>query len=439
VTNTSRLTLSLFFALALALGLYCFALQDPPSTELFLTESRQQHLEKFSLKSSAGTMTLVKADRPIRFGLTAEVKQGQWIVQEPALFPVRPEGLSKFFHFVTNLKSEKKLQPRKEFGFDESDRLLSVTSKGETALLKIGALNPVSKRRYVLEGERAMLVDDALLSSLFKVELTDTRPFGIALEQVTRVAVHLAGRDFEFHRDSQGRFVGGAEDYASERVEEYLTTVLSSKAIGSRWKGEPIEPRAKFTLRMQTLSGGEQESEVQIAPLGEGLVVVSIQGSDIEYLLSSELLRQLSRPEEFFIRRTLLAELTLEDVRSSCLQPELPYCPPERKLDDSVLRNFEAKFRRIEVIDIERLPGRLMMAGPRQCRLKSGGAERGTSFEVGAAIESSEAHDALPPRTFVADIGKRHYKGILSGVVAEDFCRSIDAMCNEAVKRCGGS
>ena len=105
MTNTSRLTLSLFFALALALGLYCFARQDPPSTELFLTESRQQHLEKFSLKSSAGTMTLVKADRPIRFGLTAEVKQGQWIVQEPALFPVRPEGLSKFFHFVNPCQS----------------------------------------------------------------------------------------------------------------------------------------------------------------------------------------------------------------------------------------------------------------------------------------------------------------------------------------------
>jgi len=105
-------------------------------------------------------------------------------------------------------------------------------------------------------------------------------------------------------------------------------------------------------------------------------------------------------------------------------------------VNKELVQSIQQTIQQVEVLDVERLPGRLMMAGKPLCRLKLGSSK--ILFEVGAKLQGLDESQTESPNVYVSDIGLDHYKGVISGLVAEEFCQTIQKLCKEAQAACAG-
>jgi len=442
----SNLSLILLFSIAALLGLYLLgSLQsDYQNSGNIFPEKFLEQLNSIKLTRGSEEIVLSKSRDKIRFGLEKEILPGQWLVSKPSTAFPNIEALNKFLSSISRLKIQNQIDSdsKAEFGLVEPLAILEARSAGETHILKVGSTNAISKRRYaqIEDHKKVVLLDDAEVTSMLKLDLRDLRPLRIPTANVSRFAIE--GRTNKAFSKKEGIFdLEGEKNPDPQAIAQYLDSILSLSALKTvdlSLANGPVQ--SKLILEWTDSKNSFHQTEVQIHSTEGENFLITLQNAEIAYEYGPEIQRLLNRKLETFLNRKLLSSIILEDFGGSCLDsgdlasnvgPVIPAKCKPRDLD-----SIQEIIRRVEVLDIERLPGRLMTPTKPECRLKLESSK--VLFEIGAQVSGDQAQDVESPRFFVSDVGPDHYRGVISGLMAKEFCQAIEKLCSEARASCAG-
>lgn len=435
----SNLALIVLFSMAAFLGLYSFGVlqSDSRITDKLFSEKFLEQLEFVRFKTSVSEVSLSKSLKELNFGLEKKIYPGQWLVSEPTLAAPDIESLNKLFSSMTRLKALNQIDSGAltEFGLESPVAVLEARSDNKTKRLKIGLINPISKRRYAqFDGDKkVVLLDDGEVSALLKLELRDLFPLKINSASISKFSID-SKNDKTFSRTQEFFQLDGEKNLDPNLVERYLQEILALPAkqlVNLTSNSEIVYSKLSFDWRDS--QGSSHSTEVLVYQLEGENFFLNLPSSSVAYQYGPELGRLLNRRVETFLNRKLLRNIELKDFYASC--PGLRLTDGCKDFENRAI-GYQDIFRRVEVLDLERLPGRLMTATRAECRLKLESSR--VLFEIGTTVSSEDTVSLDSPRLFVADIGSDHYRGVISGLVAQDFCLTVDRLCSEARAACEG-
>lgn len=435
----SNLSLMILFSVTALLGLYSFgALQkDYRTSDRVFSEKFLEQLESVKIKLASTEIELSKSTEELSFGLDKKIHPGQWLVSGQVMSMPNIAALNQLFSGLANLKVLNQVDSGAltEFGLKEPHAILEVRSGSEKKRLKIGSVNSISKRRYAqFDGEqKVVLLDDGQVSGLLKLELRDLRPLKIPSENVSKFAIE--GKSTKIFSRRDGLFeIAGERNLDSGLVESYLQELLvipARQTVNLESLGGKIY--AKLSVDWRGLPGNSELTEAVVYSLDDTSFFLKLPSVSAGYEYGPEFGRLLNRKLERFYNLKLLRNIKLSDFFESCPNMNLKVgCQPT----ESAINSFQDIFQRVEVLDLESLPGRLMTPLRPECRLKLGSSK--VLFEIGPAVSSDGAPTEDSPHLFVSDIGADHYRGVISGPVARDFCLTVNKLCSEAKIACEG-
>ncbi len=433
-------TVILLFSIAGILGLLLLSsvrtkleFDDRLFSEKFLTQ-----IDSIKLVKVGEEISVSKSQSAIHFGLEQNIAKGQWVVTRPSLTFPNIESLNRLLLIVSQLKPLNKFKSESlnEYGLASSSSRIELMVGNNKTNLIIGAVNPVSKRRYAMieGGKEVLLLDDAEISSILKLEIREFKPFKIPFGSIAAFKVDGPSQ-LNFFRLNEAVVVG--REYDRDLVELFLGELINLPALRTHSIEEQFGSEfAKLNFEWITANQVQKQSEADVYSTNWGSYIVKIPGSSVQYEYGSEFGRLISRNLESFYSRRLLKDIVLEDYLESCVDPDDASIKFQDNchLADGVIENFTESFRRVEVLNLERLPGRLMTPTQPECRLKLKSSK--TLFEIGEKVSGEEVSGESSPRNFIVDLGPKHFRGIISGVVAEDFCKIVEKLCIETIQTC---
>ena len=457
--NSSLITkLLAVILIVLAVVLFEVILVNKKSSKRIFSDQTLESLVSLKIKKDGSELTFTKTPETLKFGLAEEVTAGQWIVSAPEIYSVNRESLNKLFSTLSVLTIDHQIQAisnhSNQFGLENPFAEIEGKTNSEQVTLKLGAINPVSKRRYAqtfVNGvkQAIAMLDEGTVSGLLKLEFRDLYPLKLPPREISSFEISLEGKKTRFvKKDGVFKEEGReTEELDSHLIDEYLEALLTSKIFKTGAKIPLQKSLGELKLEWKKSESDIQQIGVQFGDLSEAGVTVKVPRSSFNLEFGPEFFRLLHKSTESLINQKPLRDIVLGDFLASC--PNVNFKASCQLNFD--LKPFEDAIRRVEVIHIERLPGRLMSAKKSECRLKSDSADGGFSFEIGAPVEevdakketsnppvdNSSSQAAASPRIYVTDIGKRHYQGVISSQVADGFCSIVRELCNEAVKSCG--
>ena len=410
---------------------------DFDSSDKLFGEKFLTGINSISLKKSSDEIILSKAVNDLRFGLDKEIYKGQWVISGPNLSAPNIESLNKFFYSISHLKILHKFdsQSVKEFGLEQPQAILKLISTIGERTVKLGSTNQITKRRYAqIEGSnKILLVDEGEIANLLKLELRDLKPLKIASQNIAKISIE-GSKSIVFERTDGQLKVKEEKNLDSSLMEQYLDSIISMPAVQTV-SSDKIADNIKNTITLDWADseGVLNHTKIELHSSEGGNFILKLPGAPVGYEFGPEFGRLLSRELETFYNKKLLRSVQLEDFFGSC--PDLTI-KAKCQVDKARLDRIQESLQRVEVLYIERLSGRLMTPTKPECRLKLGSAR--VQFEVGGKVNGEVSEATESPRFFVSDSGPEHYRGVISGVVAKEFCQTIEKLCIEAKASCAG-
>jgi len=310
------------------------------------------------------------------------------------IWAIDSDNLNRLVYTLALLEKRNSAEEKSEFGLESPEYIISVFSPAGDTELRLGKEHPFSGRRYAkLASGESFLIDEALIAGTLDLDFRFRKILKFDPKKILGILIIESGTDALALALRGSEWFSGTEEEPldSERVLRFFNKLSELEFDSSLAAVDPgFQAKKSFDLQLALEDRTASFSiDVDSARVG----VLSLPGTTRRFALKATRLF-FTKPDELRSRRLF------------------------GKLEPAA--EFEA-LREVEVLTVEKLPGRFFSAKQPRCEFVS--TDKRFRFAVLEEIEGSGNGDT--PSSYAADVGALHFGGSVSSAVANRFCGRV--------------